>query len=284
MMIYSDLLLFDEANTDASKRPPTYNARIVYKNNNGDLKVFNKRIYIPDSKFYKLAYRYTICNTTTNRISANFVLDCNYRAVEPALNPSEYVNLNSNVNNAIDNYIGLNNVSFNGSLIDYLFCGVNLNNNYTNNPNIMSSLSNVKYGDNNNNTYANIITYLDSINFFNIANLQTDMKTKKNYMDVVLPAMIIAEYGTDDNIQNILKFITTINELKSNRVNVNYNFHLPTTSPSIYKDITIDEIFGKNFDRLITKDKVKDYNALFNANLNTRAPLTKKIYVEAVAT
>ena len=43
-------------------------------------------------------------------------------------------------------------------------------------------------------------------------------------------------------------------------------------------------MFGKNFDRLITKDKVKDYNALFNANLNTRAPLTKKIYVEAVAT
>ena len=283
MMIYSDLLLFDEANSDASKRPPTYNARIVYKNNNGDLKVFNKRIYIPDSKFYKLAYRYTICNTTTNRISANFVLDCNYRAVEPALNPDEYVNLNSNVNNAIDNYIGLNNISFNGSLIDYLFCGVNLNNNYTNNQVIMSSLSNVKYGDNNNNTYANIITYLDSINFFNIAYLQKDMNTKKNYMDVVLPAMIIAEYGTDDNIQNILKFITIINELKSNRVNVNYGSHLPTTSPSIYKDITIDEIFGKNFDRLITKDKVKDYNALFNANLNTRAPPTKKIYVEAVA-
>lgn len=279
MMIYSDLLLFDEANKNAS----VYNARIVYKNNNGDLKVFNKRIYIPDSKFYKLAYRYTICNTTTNRISTNFVLLCNYTAVEPALNPSEYVNLNSNVNNAIDNYIGLNNIIFNGLLDEYLFCGVNLNNNYTNNQVIMSSLSNVKYGDNNKDTYANIITYLDSINFFNIANLQKDMNTKKNYMDVVLPGMIIAEYGTDDNIQNILKFITTINELKSNRVNVNYGSHLPTTTPSIYKDITIDEIFGKNFDRLITKDKVKDYNALFNANLNTRAPPTKKIYVEAVA-
>ena len=275
MMIYSDLLLFDEANTDASKRPPTYNARIVYKNNNGDLKVFNKRIYIPDSKFYKLGYRYTICNTTTNRISANFVLDCNYRAVEPALNPSEYVNLNSNVNNAIDNYIGLNNISFNGSLIDYLFCGVNLNNDYKNQV-IMSSLSNVKYGDNNNDTYANIITYLDSINFFNIANLQKDMKTKKNYMEVVLPGMIIAEYGTDENIKNIIKFIDKIDELKSNRAIVNYGSHLPTTSPSLYKDITIDEIFGKNYDRLITKERVNPTKP------PTEIP-TKKIYVEAVA-
>ena len=275
MMIYSDLLLFDEANTDASKRPPTYNARIVYKNNNNDLKVFNKRIYIPDSKFYKLAYRYTICNTTTNRISANFVLDCNYRAVEPALNPDEYVNLNSNVNNAIDNYIGLNNISFNGSLIDYLFCGVNLNNDYKNQV-IMSSLSNVKYGDNNKDTYANIITYLDSINFFNIANLEKDMKTKKNYMEVVLPGMIIAEYGTDENIKNIIKFIDKIDELKSNRAIVNYGSHLPTTSPSLYKDITIDEIFGKNYDRLITKERVNPTNP------PTEIP-TKKIYVEAVA-
>ena len=275
MMIYSDLLLFDEANSDASKRPPTYNARIVYKNNNGDLKVFNKRIYIPDSKFYKLAYRYTICNTTTNRISANFVLDCNYRAVEPALNPDEYVNLNSNVNNAIGNYIGLNDIIFNGSLIDYLFCGVNLNNDYKNQV-IMSSLSNVKYGDNNNDTYANIIPYLDSINFFNIANLQKDMKTKKNYMEVVLPGMIIAEYGTDENIQNINKFIDKIDELKSNRAIVNYSSQLPTTSPSLYKDITIDEIFGKNYDRLITKERVNPTKP------QTELP-TKKIYVEALA-
>jgi hypothetical protein len=284
MMIYSDLLLFDEANTDASKRPPTYNARIVYKNNNDNFKVFNKRIYIPNSKFYKLAYRYTICNTTTNRISANFVLDCNYRAVEPVvLNPDEYVNLNSNVNNALGNYISLNNISFNGSLIDYLFCGVNLNNNYTNNQVIMSSLSNIKYTSNNKDSYANIITYLDSINFFNIAYLQKDMNAKKDYMDIVLPAIIVAEYGTDENIKNINKFITIISELKSNRVNVNYGSHLPTTIPSIYKDITIDEIFGKNYERLITKDKVKDDNTLFNANLNIRAPLKKKIYVEAVA-
>ena len=275
MMIYSDLLLFDEANNDASKKPPTYNARIVYKNNNGDLKVFNKRIYIPDSKFYKLAYRYTICNTTTNRISANFVLDCNYRAVEPALNPSEYVNLNSNVNNAIGNYIGLNDIIFNGSLIDYLFCGVNLNNDYKSQV-IMSSLSNVKYGDNNKDTYANIITYLDSINFFNIANLQKDMKTKKNYMEVVLPGMIIAEYGTDENIQNINKFIDKIDELKSNRAIVNYSSQLPTTSPSLYKDITIDEIFGRNYDRLITKERVNPTNP------PTEIP-TKKIYVEALA-
>jgi hypothetical protein len=285
MMIYSDLLLFDEANKDVSKRPATYNARIVYKNNNNVLMVFNKRIYIPSSKFYKFAYRYTLCNTTTNKIDANIAIDCNYRAEEPALNPNEYVNLNSNVDNAIDNYISINNISFNISLNEYLFCGVNLNADYNNaNTNIMSRLSNVKYTSNNQATnYASIIEYLDSINFFNIAYLQKDMNAKKNYMDIILPAIIVAEYGTDENIKNINKFITIIDQLKSSRVNVNYSSQLPTTSPSIYNNITIDEIFGKNYERLITKDKVKDDNTLFNANLNIRAPLKKKIYVEAVA-
>jgi hypothetical protein len=285
MMIYSDLLLFDEANKDVSKRPPTYNTRIVYKNNNNVLKVFNKRIYIPNSKFYKLAYSYTLCNTTTNKIDANIAIDCNYRTEVPALNPNEYVNLDSNINNAIGNYISIDNISFNLSLNEYLFCGVNLNADYNNaNTNIMSRLANVKYTSNNQATnYASMIGYLDSINFFNIANLQKDMNAKKDYMDIILPAIIVAEYGTDENIKNINKFITIIDQLKSSRVNVNYSSQLPTTSPSIYNNITIDEIFGKNYERLITKDKVKDDKTLFNANLNIRAPLTKKIYVEAVA-
>jgi hypothetical protein len=170
-------------------------------------------------------------------------------------------------------------------LTNYLFGGTNINRDYVN-INIMNLFSNITYIGNDRTTYASIINYLNDpndVDFFNIKKFYNDEATARDYKDRILPKEIEDTKRKDTAIINMNTIIGYINSLKGNNANVNYDSHLPTTSPSIYKDITIDEIFGKNFDRLITKDKVKDYNALFNANLNARAPPTKKIYVEAVA-
>jgi hypothetical protein len=271
MMIYSDLLIFEKAT----------NSRIVYKNNNGVHKYFNIYIYIPDSKFYKLAYRYTIYNSTSNRIDANFVLDCNYKSPEPPLNPNAYVSLNSTSNNVNENY-SINNSSFELSLNDYLFYGVNLNTHYTNanKANIIARFANVKYTSNNQATnYASIIEYLDSINFFNITALQTDRTIKFDFMNKGLPDIIRANYLTDPTIINIRSIIKIIDDLKSSNPSINYTSHLPTITRSIYNNATIDEIFGKNYERLITKERVSNYNEISD----TKTIRPKKIYVEAVA-
>jgi hypothetical protein len=273
MMIYSDLLIFDETTLNSSR---IYNARIVYKNNNSSPTYLNKPIYIPNGKFYKLAYRYTTCNTTTNKIYANFVLDCKYSS----LTSDTFVTLDTTNNDANNTYSSINNISFNLQLKDYLYCGGNLNNHY-NNSGIMTRFSNVKYTDNIDANYSSIIEYLDldSINFFNIKALRLDRDIKLKYKDIDLPAIITANYGTDSIIINIINIITIINKLKSNNNAVNYSSYLPTAIRSIYKDATIDEIFGKNYERLVTKERVSNYSEI--SNTTTIRP--KKIYVEAVA-
>ena len=207
-------------------------------------------IDIQQGKFYKLAFRYIYFNFT------NYNMDLSFKIY------------NQNID-----------------LTNYLFGGTNINRDYVNR-NIMTLFSNITYIGNDRTTYASIIDYLNDpngIDFFNIKKFYNDEATARDYKDRILPNEIEDTKRKDTAIINMNTIIGYINNLKGNNANVNYGSHLPTTSPSIYKDITIDEIFGKNFDRLITKDKVKDYNALFNANLNTRAPPTKKIYVEAVA-
>ena len=234
-----------------------YSELIIYDNTTNNIIYSygdNKQSYIIDinyGKFYKLAFRYIYCNLTNDNINlSSFKIQCDNQGLD---------------------------------LTNYLFGGVNINVDYRNSS-IMNLLTNVRYEDNNDTSYNKIRVHLDTINFFNINALKDESKRTKDYMDTGLDAIIRATYATDASIINLNSFINRISSLKSNNNAVNYVSELPTTSPSIYKDITIDEIFGKNFDRLITKDKVKDYSALFNANLNTRAPPTKKIYVEAVAT
>ena len=233
-----------------------YSELIIYDNTTNNIVYSygdNKQSYIidiNDAKFYKLAFRYIYCNFTNDNINlSSFKIQCDNQGLD---------------------------------LTNYLFGGVNINVDYRNST-IMNLLTNVRYEDNNDTSYNKIRVHLDTINFFNINALKDESKRTKDYMDTGLDAIIRATYATDASIININSFVNKINSLKSSNNRINYVSELPTTSPSIYKDITIDEIFGKNFDRLITKDKVKDYNALFNANLNTRAPPTKKIYVEAFA-
>ena len=276
-MISSDLLIFDETNKNNS----TYNnARIVYKNYNNTPMYFNKYIYIPNSKFYKLAYRYTIYNTNV-AFDAYFNIYCNYQS-STNLNTASLNDASARSDNMSGNYVSINNSTINTPLTDYLFCGNILNTHY-NNANIMNLFSNVKYEQNSNTEYDSIIKYFSNEDFFNLIAFERTLNSSATYKNITLPNRIEDTKQKDTNIVNMQTIIGNIDRLRSNNSNVNYNSHLPTSNPSIYKEITIDEIFGKNFDRLITKDKVKDYNALFNANLNTRAPLTKKIYVEAVA-
>ena len=239
-----------------------YSELIIYETiNNNNIEVYkygsNKspyKINILDGKFYKLAFRYIYCNFTNSDIlNLSFKIFCDEQKKD---------------------------------LTNYIFGGANIYKDYANS-NIMSLFTNVKYSGNRNANYTtittSIINYLNDKDFFNIKKFYDDVLEKERYKNIVLPQMIRDTKKNDASIINIQSIIGYINRLKGTNANVNYASHLPTTSPSIYKDITIDEIFGKNFDRLITKDKVKDYNALFNANLNTRAPPTKKIYVEAVA-
>jgi hypothetical protein len=93
--------------------------------------------------------------------------------------------------------------------------------------------------------------------------------------------MIADTKRNDSEIINTRRFITYINTLKSNNNANNYSSisHLPTGTRSIYKDATIDEIFGKNYERLVTKERVSNYSEI--SNTTTIRP--KKIYVEAVA-
>ena len=277
VMISSDLLIFDETNKNNS----TYNnARIVYKNYNNTPMYFNKYIYIPNSKFYKLAYRYTIYNSNV-AFDAYFNIYCNYQSSTNS-NTASLNDASIQSDNMSGNYLSISNSTINTPLTDYLFCGNILNTHY-NNANIMNLFSNVKYEQNSITEYDSIINYFSNEDFFNLIAFERTLNSSATYKNITLPNRIEDTKQKDTNIVNMQGIIGNIDRLKSNRVDVNYGSHLPTNSPSIYKDITIDEIFGKNFDRLITKDKVKDYNALFNANLNTRAPPTKKIYVEAVA-
>ena len=233
-----------------------YAELIIYEtiNNNNNIiyrygsKIQSYEIDIPKGKFYKLAFRYIYCNLTNAKIISAFKIYCDKQ------------NLN---------------------LTNYLFGGANIKNDYTNNT-YTNLFYDIKYSGNTAITYINLINYLNNpkgIDFFNIKKSYDKLNDEIKYKDITLPNEIETTMMNDGAIINIQGIIGKINELKSSRVNVNYNFHLPTTSPSIYKDITIDEIFGKNFDRLITKERVNP----LNASSQTNTPPTKKIYVEAVA-
>jgi hypothetical protein len=274
MMMYSDLMIFDEQNLNDDE----YNARIVYKYNDDEEKYFNKLIYIPFSKFYKLAYRYTLYNNANTSIDANFNIDCSYQASST----SAYVQLNTKntiqADNNSSNYSSINNINFNISLTTYLFSGIILNGDYNNATNMVALLSNVKYEANNNTNYNAIIDYLDTINFFNIGALQINRKRKLDYKNITLPAIIEADYVSDSIIINIRKIIKTIDDLKSNNNAINYRKYLTTDAPTLYKDATITDIFGNNYERLVTIDKLINISELSDNSIPD-----KKIYVEAVA-
>ena len=226
-----------------------YSELIIYDNTTNNI-VYNygdnKQSYIidiNDGKFYKLAFRYIYCNFTNDNINlSSFKIQCDNQGLD---------------------------------LTNYLFGGVNINVDYRNST-IMNLLTNVRYESNSDTSYKKIRDHLDTINFFNIKALKDESERTKDYMDTGLDAIIRATYATDASIINLNSFINKINNLKSSNNAYNYVSELPTTSPSLYKDITIDEIFGKNYDRLITKERVNPTNPL------TEIP-TKKIYVEAVA-
>ena len=226
-----------------------YSELIIYDNTTNNIIYSygdNKQSYIidiNDAKFYKLAFRYIYCNFTNDNINlSSFKIQCDNQGLD---------------------------------LTNYLFGGVNINIDYRNST-IMNLLTNVRYEDNSDTSYNKIRVHLDTINFFNINALKDESKRTKDYMDTGLDAIIRATYATDASIININRFIDKINSLKSSNNRINYVSELPTTSPSIYKDITIDEIFGRSFDRLITKERVDPL-------IQPPVPSTKKIYVEAVA-
>jgi hypothetical protein len=204
-------------------------------------------ITIEVGKFYKLAFRYIYCNFSNSDTELTFNIRC------------EKQNLD---------------------LTNYLFGGANIKANYANST-IMNLFSNVKYSGNSDTTYNLIKGYLDTINFFNINALETIRVAKKNYRDYELPAIIAANYVSDTNIININRVINTIDRLKSNNNANNYSSisHLPTGTRSIYMGATIDEIFGKNYERLVTKERVSNYSEI--SDTTTIRP--KKIYVEATA-
>ena len=269
-MISSDLLIFDETNKNNS----TYNnARIVYKNYNNTPMYFNKYIYIPNSKFYKLAYRYTIYNTNV-AFDAYFNIYCNYQS-STNLNTASLNDASARSDNMSGNYVSISNSTINTPLTDYLFCGNILNTHY-NNANIMNLFSNVKYEQNSITEYDSIIKYFSNEDFFNLIAFERTLNSSATYKNITLPNRIEDTKRKDTAIINMNTIIGYIDSLKGNKVNVNYSSHLPTTSPSLYKDITIDEIFGKNYDRLITKERVNPTKP------QTELP-TKKIYVEALA-
>jgi hypothetical protein len=229
-----------------------YSELIIYEGSNSIVYSYDDNkaateITIEVGKFYKLAFRYIYCNFSNSDVDLSFNIKC------------EKQNLD---------------------LTNYLFGGANIKANYANST-IMNLFSNVKYTGNSDTTYNLIKGYLDTINFFNINALEAIRVAKKNYRDYELPAIIAANYVSDTNIININRVINTIDRLKSNNNANNYSSisHLPTDARSLYKDATIDEIFGKNYERLVTKERVSNYSEI--SNTTTIRP--KKIYVEAVA-
>ena len=230
-----------------------YAELIIYEtiNNNNNIiyrygsKIQSYEIDIPKGKFYKLAFRYIYCNLTNAKIISAFKIYCDKQ------------NLN---------------------LTNYLFSGANIKKDYTNHT-YTNLFYDIKYSGNTAITYINLINYLNNpkgIDFFNIKKSYDKLNDEIKYKDITLPNEIETTIRNDGAIINMQGIIGKIDELKSNRAIVNYGSHLPTTSPSLYKDITIDEIFGKNYDRLITKERVNPTKP------PTEIP-TKKIYVEEVA-
>jgi len=229
-----------------------YSELIIYEGSNSIVYSYDDNkaateITIAVGKFYKLAFRYIYCNFSNSDVDLSFNIKC------------EKQNLD---------------------LTNYLFGGANIKANYANST-IMNLFSNVKYTGNSDTTYNLIKGYLDTINFFNINALEAIRVAKKNYRDYELPAIIAANYVSDTNIININRVINTIDTLKSNNNANNYSSisHLPTGTRSIYLGATIEEIFGKNYERLVTKERVSNYSEI--SNTTTIRP--KKIYVEAVA-
>jgi hypothetical protein len=143
----------------------------------------------------------------------------------------------------------------------------------------MNLFANVKYEGNSDTSYKEIKNHLDDINFFNINALKIESKRTKDYMDTGLDGIIRASYATDANIKNINSFINKIDNLKSSNNAINYIRELPIDARTLYKDATIDEIFGKNYERLVTKERVSNYSEISY----TKTIRPKKIYVEAFA-
>jgi hypothetical protein len=205
-------------------------------------------IKIENGKFYKLAFRYISCNFTN----------------------SDIINLSFKIYGNDQNL----------ELTNYLFSGANIKRDYANS-NIMNLFSNVRYVGNSNTNYISIITYLNNptIDFFNIKSFYNDVISKGIYKNDTLPNIIAQDKKDDSIIRNIESIINNINRLEGTNPSNNYSSHLPTAIRSIYKDATIDEIFGKNYERLVTKERVSNYSEISNPTIIP----TKKIYVEAVA-
>jgi len=229
-----------------------YSELIIYEGSNSIVYSYDDNkaateITIAVGKFYKLAFRYIYCNFSNSDVDLSFNIKC------------EKQNLD---------------------LTNYLFGGANIKANYANST-IMNLFSDVKYTGNSDTTYNLIKGYLDTINFFNINALNDIQVAKKKYRDYQLPAKIEADYINDTNIKNINSVINTIDRLKGTNPLNNYSSssELPTGTREIYKNITIDEIFGKNYERLVTKERVSNYSEISD----TKTIRPKKIYVEAVA-
>jgi hypothetical protein len=229
-----------------------YSELIIYEGSNNIIYSYDdnkdvSEITISVGKFYKLAFRYIYCNFSNSDIELTFNIRCEKQGLD---------------------------------LTNYLFGGANIKADYSNST-IMNLFSNVKYTGNSDTTYNLIKRYLDTINFFNINALNDIQVAKKNYRDYELPAKIEADYRTDTNIININSVINTIDRLKGTNPLNNYSSsaQLPTGTREIYKNITIDEIFGKNHERLVTKERVSNYSEISD----TKTIRPKKIYVEAVS-
>jgi hypothetical protein len=240
-ILYSELIIYETINSVDT---------IVYRYG-GSIRPYE--IKIENGKFYKLAFRHISCNFTN----------------------SDIINLSFKIYGNDQNL----------ELTNYLFSGANIKRDYVNSD-IMNLFSNVRYVGNSNANYisvnnTSIITYLNnpSIDFFNIKSFYDDVISKGIYKNETLPNIIAQDKINDSKIRNIQGIINSINRLEGTNPSNNYSSHLPIGTRTIYKDITIDEIFGKNYERLVTKERVSNYSEISNP---TTIP-TKKIYVEAVA-
>ena len=113
--------------------------------------------------------------------------------------------------------------------------------------------------------------YLDSISFFNIRRLEEikDEKYKIRYTD--LPSTI------NDNV-NGDSYSTKIQTIIDAIANISYSSNFDISNPQVDKTKNIIDIFGSDYEKLLTYDKVSSYDNLKNDIIQ---PLNSSIYIEA---
>jgi hypothetical protein len=267
-IIYSELTIFDESNLNGYN----YKSRIVFRSNNSYFGYFNKYIHIPKGKFYKLVYRYTSRNGSNTNIDLLFNINCNYQDNPgvPSVKLNDPANTIQNDNNNQSLYSNIANIRTNLVLTNYLFGGTILKNDY-NDTAIMNLFADVKYINNTYFNYQQIILYLDSISFFNIRRLEEikDEKYKIRYTD--LPSTI------NDNV-NGDSYSTKIQTIIDAIANISYSSNFDISNPQVDKTKNIIDIFGSDYEKLLTYDKVSSYDNLKNDIIQ---PLNSSIYIEA---